>query len=74
MTHPFNFFFICVLACLGDLPPFEPLVNSIRNSVSWPFSFERCYSTETVSDELHETSRAIQSSRLVPVTFRTMST
>jgi len=38
------------------------------------FSFERRYSTETVPDELHETSRAIQSSRLVPVTFRTMST
>jgi hypothetical protein len=72
MAHPF-YFFICVLPCLGDLPPFEPLANSIRNSVSWPFSFERRYSTETVPDELHETSRAIQSSRLAPVPFRTMS-
>jgi len=56
------------------LQRFEPLANSIRNSVSSPFSFERRNSAETVSDELHETSRAIQSSRLVPVPFHTMST
>ena len=64
---------LCVVPCLGELPPFEPLTNSIRNSVSWPFSFERRNSTETVPDVLHETSRAIQSSRLVPITFGTMS-
>ena len=74
MAQPFSNFYICDLPCLSDLLPFEPLANSIRNSVSSPFSFERRYSTETVADELHETSRAMQSSRLVPVTFRTMFT
>ncbi len=64
----------CGLPCLVDLPPFQPPANSIRNSVSWRFSFERRCSTETASDEVHETCRAIQSSRLVAVTFRTMST
>ena len=45
-----------------------------RTSPFWPLSPERRYYAETVFHTCHETSRAIQSSRLVPVTFRTMST
>jgi hypothetical protein len=41
MVHVFPFFDISGIPCLGDLPPCQSLANSSRNSVSWPFSFER---------------------------------
>jgi hypothetical protein len=73
MAHPFYFFDLC------SPMPGRPLRHSnhspisIRTPYPGPFRLRGAISTETVPDDLHETSRAIQSSRLVPVPFRTMS-